>query len=268
MKNKNKTILFFTLLILGILSLTAVTVSAQDILWPWSSEPGTQPGIGNSVESISENVKGADLIQEDVHLQPDDIGYTGITVEPEGFDAIANSEDEPGDIIDWLSLVNEPQLDDNQAGSSLTGADPRWSALYYYINVTGSTLRPRDSSVTWKGGANDGCIYLASGDKNTVFNIHLDVLNGIRIEWLRFYFYDKNPSVDSRVWITRYNNAGNSEDITTVSSEGSSGYGQALSNEFEHVVDNVDYSYVLNWRPNQVGETMQLCGLRVAYRTP
>jgi hypothetical protein len=72
----------------------------------------------------------------------------------------------------------------------------------------------------------------------------------------------------SRAWVTTYDGAGGIEDITTVSCGDNPGYQTNLSDYLGAVVDNYIYSYVLNWRPYELGDYMQLCGLRVAYRLP
>lgn len=100
-----------------------------------------------------------------------------------------------------------------------------------------------------------------------IFNIPLDIPDGVRIEYLRIYYYDTSAS-NSQAWVTRYNDEGGLEDVTYVASDGNAGYGTNLGAYLEHVVDMTNYSYVLNWRPNATGSTMQLCGLRVAYRLP
>ena len=269
---------------IGLLGLTAAAV-AGDIVWPWSSEPGFEPqslsdtgaagnpidegrtGIGEPAQQIGVGEPSADgqsitgLAQlEGVELQPDDSGYTGAITESNQVD-IAPSGEIPAEEVDWDSLIPEGSPDQVE-----TDADPNWTVPYYY-NVAGSALRPRDSSVEWATGPNGGCLYQATGSNYSIYNIHLEIPDGARIEFLRLYFYDANSSY-STAFLTRYNGAGGIVDITTVSSEGDSGYGSTLSAEMAHIVDNVNNSYVLNWRPNLNGSTMQLCGLRVAYRLP
>jgi hypothetical protein len=135
---------------------------------------------------------------------------------------------------------------------------------FRYINVAGSSLRPRASGTEWTypGG---GCISAALA--NDVFLIHLPIPNGSRIDYLRIYYYDTSAN-NSQAWVTTYNGAGSFNDLTTVNSAGNSGYGTQLSPYVGHVVDTASNSYVLNWRSNQTGSTMRLCGLRVAYRMP
>ncbi len=149
----------------------------------------------------------------------------------------------------------------------MNDAGINWSALYYYYHATGSAFRPRDSSVDWGNDGSGGCLYLTAGSTSEIFNIHLEVPHGSRIEYLRIYYYDTSAS-NSTAWVTRYDDEGGYQDVTSVSSAADTGYGTQLGVYLEHVVDTVNYAYVLNWRPNVTGSTMQLCGLRVAYRLP
>ena len=100
-----------------------------------------------------------------------------------------------------------------------------------------------------------------------LFTLHLEVPHGARIDYLRLFFYDTS-SANSQSWITTYNAQGAFSDLTSVDSVGTGGYGTNLSVYLGHVVDTETNAYVLNWRPNQLGSAMRLCGLRVAYRLP
>ena len=139
-----------------------------------------------------------------------------------------------------------------------------FSTTLHYEYVAGATLRPRDSSSGWDYSG-VGCVSRASGSE--LFNIHLGLPEGSRIDYLRIYYYDTSAS-SSTAWVTSYDSTGGFTDITTVSSTGTAGYGTQLSSYVGHVVDNGSRSYVLNWSPGQNGNTMRLCGLRVAYRVP
>ena len=100
-----------------------------------------------------------------------------------------------------------------------------------------------------------------------LFTLHLEVPNGARIDYLRLFFYDTS-SANSQSWITTYDAQGAFSDLTSVDSVGAGGYSTTLSAYLGHVVDTATNAYVLNWRPNQLGNAMRLCGLRVAYRLP
>lgn len=270
------------IVMVGLLSLTAIT-AASDIVWPWSEleaapveftdsglannridEGGT--GIGEPAEEVVVGVSSDDggqiaaqTVATVAEIQPDDIAYSGPVLEAIPGD-VPPTEIDQVEAIDLDALIPEgapDQIDPN--------ADPNWSGFYYY-HVTGTGLRPRESSVNWASGQ-PGCLYLVSGTTAVIFNINMDVPNGARVDYLRLFYYDTSAST-STSWVTRYDDTGGYSDITTVSSDGSAGYGTMLSPLLEHIVDSVNYSYLLNWRPNVLGSTMQLCGLRVAFRLP
>lgn len=71
-----------------------------------------------------------------------------------------------------------------------------------------------------------------------------------------------------QAWVTMYNDEGGFTDVAYVPFGTVPGYGTELSPLIEHVVDSTNNSYVLNWRPNEIGSDLQVCGIRVAYRLP
>ncbi|MEZ4769966.1 MAG: hypothetical protein R2844_16225 [Caldilineales bacterium] len=164
------------------------------------------------------------------------------------------------------AAASGPQQTEQAAPPPASGDSNRgFSFNFHYEYVSGSALRPRDSSSGWDYSGT-GCVSRSSGSE--LFNINLSLPEGSRIDYLRIYYYDTSGSNDSRAWITTYNASGGYSDITTVTSTGSGGYGTRLSSYLGHIVDNASNSYVLNWNANQNGSGMRLCGLRVAYRTP
>ena len=279
------------LVLLGALAITAA-VMAEDIPWGFSSEPGTVlPEEGRPIDLSSEPdsldgmlvevaapawegepsadgelTEGGGLWGSD-QLQPDQNGYEGPVPQQEEGVMQPSAMDEALPQTTWGGLTSEPQADDEEAGLSGTESEPNWSNFYYYY-AAGSVLKPRDSSVNWASAGSGGCIYLSSGNSNVIVNLPLDIPTGARIDYLRLYFYDTSASQNSISWITRYDGQGGLTDITNVASTGNTGYGTTLSALVEHVVNSEDYAYVLNWRPKVIGNTMQLCGLRVAYRLP
>jgi hypothetical protein len=102
---------------------------------------------------------------------------------------------------------------------------------------------------------------------NELFTLNLDIPHGARIDYLRLLYYDKSAA-NSQAYITAYDAQGSLSDLIGVNSSGNSGYGYQISAYLGHVVDTESKAYVLNWRANQRGSTMRLCGLRVAYRLP
>lgn len=277
-----KITLVVIVVMIGLLGATAVAV-ASDIVWPWSSIPGSEPQPltvpGATIDRVDEGGKGEPSVQagamepsaagegaggqaqvEGAALQPDDNGYTGAIIESNQAE-IAPSGDLLEEEVNWDALIPE-----NAPDQAETNADPNWSNFYYY-HVTGSALHPRDSSVEWNTGGSGGCLYQVSGEPSVIYNLHQEIPDGARIDYLRLFYYDTSVGA-SYAWVTRYDDAGGLDDITNVHSENASGYGTALSAYVGHIVDNINYSYILNWRPYVNGTTMYLCGLRVAYRLP
>jgi hypothetical protein len=191
--------------------------------------------------------------------QPDQGGYRGPLPlnSVSAFDPIDGPQSRSTGLQD--SLQRQPDsITGQQAG--LIG----WSGFYYYF-AAGSSLHSADYTMRqdYQAGA---CI--SALDTGLQFlTLNLDLPQGARIDYLRIYFYDTDAS-NSVANIRKYDAAGNNTEIASVSSSGNAGFGTALSAYSGHVVDNTDGAYVLNWQPIVTGNTMQLCGLRVAYRLP
>lgn len=197
---------------------------------------------------------------------PDEDGYAGPVVEAQIEGGEASGEGGAAAPVDWEAFFTEPQPDEDAGVAADDVSIHAWSN-FYYLNVTGTALRPRDSTVTWDNDGTGGCLYQTGGSTLEIFNIHLHIPPGSRIDYLRLYYYDTSSNT-SIAWVTTYDNEGGVDDLITVSSSGSGGYGTMLSPYLGHVVDYASDSYVLNWRSNQTGNSMRLCGLRVAYRLP
>ncbi len=60
---------------------------------------------------------------------------------------------------------------------------------FHYVHIPGTVLLPRTSSVAWSTDWTGGCIYLKSGPSAVVFNKHLNIPDGSRIDYLRVYYY-------------------------------------------------------------------------------
>ena len=166
----------------------------------------------------------------------------------------------------WARNSNESPLPQPDGNVYLPAADisnAGFSPIFSYAFVAGSALHPVDSDTTWNYESY-GCV---SAGGTALFNADLDLPEGSRIDYLRIYYRDTSAN-NSIGWITTYDGAGGYDDLTYVQSSGSGGYGTQLSAYVGDVVDNHDNSYVLNWRANQNGNTMRLCGFRVAYRLP
>lgn len=137
-----------------------------------------------------------------------------------------------------------------------------------FLRIAGSALKPRESNVEWSGSGGGGCMYANNGNEYAVFNTPIMLEQGATIKYLRMYFNDTNASLSSTAWFTVYDLYGAIVVEHAVSSSGSSGNGYATTSEFTQTVDYDNYSYVINWRPNDLGSDMQVCGFRIYYHTP
>ncbi len=154
----------------------------------------------------------------------------------------------------------------NASGNSILQNIQVIPGQWYYLNVPGTALRPRAGTTNWMNDTNGRCIY-ATNTGFDVFNVDIQLPEQAQIRYLRIYFYDTSAS-ESSAWVTSYDGEGGYSDLLYVTSSGNAGYGTNLSAYTPVMVDNAVRSMVLNWRPYGTGTTMQLCGLRIAYRMP
>jgi len=79
---------------------------------------------------------------------------------------------------------------------------------------------------------------------------------------------DINALAMGQAWVTSYDSAGGYVDLLYLPFGHNYGYSTELSPFVGAVVDTYSNSYVINWRPNVVGSSMYVCGVRVAYKLP
>ena len=174
----------------------------------------------------------------------------------------------------WTSSANPPSgtpsESDSTAGSpedGFQGEDDRAPDGLVSLRFAGSTLKPRETNVSYTVGTDGACTYVTAGSNFTVWNVETGLPNGAVVDTLRMYFYDTNAS-DSTGWFTIYDLYGTIVQEWSVSSTGNFGNSFTDSAQINHTIDYSIYSYVLNWRPNVTGSTMQLCGFRIFYSPP
>lgn len=148
------------------------------------------------------------------------------------------------------------------------GADA--SATLADFRVAGSVLRPRADDVSYQPapvGTGGGCLYASGGFADRIFNTPVYLPQGSKVVVTRMY-YDDTSSSNSRAWFSVYNLYGELVEEWAVDSVGNSGRGLNDTEQIDHFIDYASYSYVLNWRPNDLGSDMQLCGFRIFYEPP
>lgn len=180
----------------------------------------------------------------------------------------ANSPDfltVPGPSGDWYGDGPMPLMPDDN-GYVNEGRAPAVSFSYY--TVSGATLRGRASDVGY-AYQGLGCI-AATTPADRVLNAELPIPDGATIKYLRIYYHDTNATGLVTAYLTRYQPGQTTDDLTTVASTGAfaGGYGTSLSPEITHVVDNTNYAYTLIGWPSIAVNTLEICGMRVAYYAP
>lgn len=133
--------------------------------------------------------------------------------------------------------------------------------------IVGSALKPRENNVDYVTSGSGGCVHVSGGSSFTVWNAPVHLPQGALVETLRMYYHDTSGS-NSSGWLTVYDLYGDIVQEWTVNSSGNLGNSFNDSVVINHTIDYSVYSYVLNWRPNVTGSTMQLCGFRVFYTAP
>ncbi len=135
--------------------------------------------------------------------------------------------------------------------------------------VIGSALKPRDSDVVFHTNASGGCVYVSSGNPFWVWNTPIWLPPGSEVEYMRMYYVDSSAAADTCGWFTKYDLYGDIVREWGGCSSTSAGRGYiTVAVTPTEVIDYTDHSYVLNWRPNGTGDTIQLCGFRLYYKAP
>ncbi|MGB4857868.1 MAG: hypothetical protein WBP11_00925 [Dokdonella sp.] len=141
---------------------------------------------------------------------------------------------------------------------------------FAYLSIAGSTFHPRDSNTTttysYPGG---GCI-AKTGGSDSLFVHHKAILpGGAVVRYVRLYYYNTSTS-NVEAFFATYDGAGNYSHRTSVSSAGgASSYDSSLSPDMNYSVD--PFTSAINVVVNlgdQNDETLQFCGVRIAYEAP
>ena len=158
---------------------------------------------------------------------------------------------------------------DIQAGSSgiFENEPNQLLAGTAYLHLSGSSFTQMYSDVdyTYYSG---GCVYHSAGSaSHTFMNLGLIIPFGSRINSLRFYYYDTSTS-DSTLRLRQMNDGDEWVDVASVNSSGTPGLSYSTVSGLDYSVDYVNYSYVLQYQGNVIGNTMRLCGVRIGYTPP
>ena len=133
-----------------------------------------------------------------------------------------------------------------------------------YLSIAGSAFHPLATTTAYSyPGA--GCIAKTGGTENRF--VHKAILpEGAVARYLRLYYYNTS-SKNILAFFTTYDGRGNYNERTSVSSaDGPNGYGSTLSPDIDHTIDPHNHAInVLVNLGNHNDETLQFCGVRIAY---
>lgn len=190
---------------------------------------------------------------------PDEVGYTGSS--PLRSIDIIPSQDSSGPENSADSYFPEPLSGPDVFTPGIENQSI--NAVAHFYSAAGSTFLTVESSQSWTYDYM-GCIHNTT-DGFSLVNLDLQLPDGAQIVLLRVYYDDTLAGTTGNGWITRYPVGGTTfEDLVNVPTVGSAGHGSNYGN-LNHIVDNYNNSYVLNWRANIASSGMQLCGMRVMY---
>ena len=167
--------------------------------------------------------------------------------------------------------AQDPQPGDRRAPAEPPAAEPPDSAnaASAALQLPGAALRPEFSAAveTATDNTNYGCAYVESGNASVFWNAPIYPPQGATLTSLRVNLYDASAS-NSTVYLAVLGANGDLVHSWFASSTGSGGWTYFVISIDGHVVDYNAYSYILWWKPNAVGDTMMLCGLRLYYTPP
>jgi len=173
--------------------------------------------------------------------------------------------------VEWPSSMPVPEgleILSPPEDRPMSGVDADIEATYNAsLRVTGSALKPRGSGVDWVPTGGGGCIYASAGDAYLVFNTPIYLPQGSVVKYFRMYYNDANVTMNTTAWFTVYDLYGDIVAEYPVSSTGT-GEAYATTSEITQTIDYAFHSYVINWRPYDLGSDMQVCGFRLYYAAP
>lgn len=155
---------------------------------------------------------------------------------------------------------------DQDNGVSMPGlADPEQinGAVLQYQRIAGSAFIPFATSAAFAYPGN-GCINKTGGTE-TRFAHKVMLPAGSIVKYVRLYYFDNSAS-SVTAFFTTYDAAGNFNEIASVGSTDTGGYGSSLTPEMTYEVD--PFVGAVNIVANlgaQDDSTLRFCGVRIAY---
>ncbi len=147
--------------------------------------------------------------------------------------------------------------------TAAASADSTTGTSFRYLNIPGVAFHPVSTGTSFNY-AGAGCIN-RTGASTSLFTHKVVLPQGSVVKYLRVYFSDTSAS-NLTAFFTTYDQLGNFNEHTRVSSGGTGGYGSELSPEITYAVDHFVEPVVVTVNLDSSSDpTLQFCGVRLAY---
>jgi hypothetical protein len=136
-------------------------------------------------------------------------------------------------------------------------------ALSYFF-VLGWQLIPRDSDLVYTH-TRGGCLMVTAGGR-PYLTFPVTIPDGSTIKYVRMWYRDSDVDHYLRVNLNRYEVGQTFYEVTSL--ESTDADNTAVSAELTEVVDGTSYQYSIDAEWLDPGESLRICGVRVAYYDP
>ncbi len=197
--------------------------------------------------------------------QPD--GALQEAIAPEGSQAATETGIKP-EVESSAVYVDGFAPDDNPPVTANSPSAP--SAVFSYYTIVGPEMQPRTTANNQAYGSS-GCSYMTSGTGTGLLSgSGLHIPDDSVIKYIRLYYYDINASAGVDAYLTRYAPGTSVSDLVFTGSTNAfaGGAGFVVSPEITETVNTAAYTYMLYGWPDSASNTLQYCGIRVAYYAP
>lgn len=166
--------------------------------------------------------------------------------------------------VEVVEVATQPVVQQTELKRSPSQeVDEEDPALSYFF-VLGWQLIPRDSDLEYTH-TRGGCIQVMSGGR-PYLTFPLTIPEGSIIKYMRIYYRDVNVEHSMDVSLNRYQVGQTFEEITSL--ETTETEDTLVSAELNEVVDGSEYQYSVDAEWLETGESLRICGVRVAYYDP
>jgi hypothetical protein len=188
--------------------------------------------------------------------------YAGVDVAESDWHFVSGAQAESSSSDDVIQNPGPTKVEPSMSVQEAVPDAPTWNSSVRYL---ASTLKPRTNNVNYTTDNQGGCVYVTSGNADTVWNIPLSLPQGNVAEIMRMYFRDNYAASNITGWFSKYDLYGNLVVEWGVSSTTTGNNWVDVAITPPETIDYGNYSYVFNFRPNAASPELMLCGFRLFF---